>query len=201
MIFLFEKNNWFLKVEISGLDDKIKELIFYELITVYKGKDYEEQKNGIYDLYLDKIDTKEGREKIIKLILKLKGDDKKYFISEKILEKCQFTKEEFFSNKENYKILTLCFLQKELIYESYKEDIKYEDNILNIYEYEQQGNKYAKNLINILDNIRNDLDKGIITKKDLEKFLGIKRGRNYWYKKEIEEKKNDESEEYIRDKL
>ena len=64
------------------------------------------------------MDTKEGRENIIKLVKNLKGEDKKYFIYEKLLEKCQFTKEDFFSNHENYKIQTLCLLNEELIKES-----------------------------------------------------------------------------------
>jgi len=38
---------------------------------------------------LYKIDTKEGREDIIKLVKKLNGNDRKYFIYEKLLEKCQ----------------------------------------------------------------------------------------------------------------
>ena len=97
-VFLFDKNTGFLKEEIKQLDDKIKSPIYIELITTYKDKNYEEQKNCIYDIYLGKMDTKEGRENIIKLVKNLKGEDKKYFIYEKLLEKCQFTKEDFFSN-------------------------------------------------------------------------------------------------------
>ena len=183
--FLFEKNNSFLDDEISILDDKIKSLVYIELITRNTGKEYEKQKYHIYDIYLDKIDTKEGRDNVIKLVKKLSGNDKEYFLYEKLLEKCEFTKEEFFSNKENYKIKTLCRLNKELIEESQNE-IKKKEVKLNILEQAEKGNKYAKNLVNILDSIIADLDKGSISLKDLEKFLNIKR---------IKKKQKDEEDE------
>jgi len=41
-------------------------------------------------------------------------------------------------------------------------------------EQAQQGNTYAENLVYILDTIRDYLEKGIITKKDLQTFLNIK---------------------------
>ena len=88
-------------------------------------------------------------------------EDKKYFIYEKLLEKCLFTKEEFFSNEENYNLKTLfyCYRNGEL-------DLSYQV---------EKGNKSAINLISTLDNIRLDLDEGKIIKKDLEKFLNIKK--------------------------
>jgi len=50
-----------------------------------------------------------------------------------MLEKCQFTKEDFFSNQENEKIQTLFLLNKELIEESQKEKNKEKEDIkLNI---------------------------------------------------------------------
>lgn len=45
-------------------------------------------------------------------------------------------------------------------------------------EQAQQGNIYAENLENILDTIREDLDKGRITIKDLQTFLNIKSENN-----------------------
>jgi hypothetical protein len=120
-VFLFYKNNEFLEKEINTLDDKIKSLIYIELITSYNEEEYKEQKDTIYDIYLKKMDTKEGREDIIKLIQKLKDNDRKYFIYEKLLEKCQFEKEEFFSNHKNDKIKTLCLINNELKKE--KEDL------------------------------------------------------------------------------
>ena len=169
------------------MDDKIKSLIYIELIVSYNEEKYKDQKNKIYEIYLYKMDTKEGREDIINLVKKLNGNDRKYFIYEKLLEKCQFTKEDFFSNQENDEIQTLCLLNKELIEESQKEDAKKEEQKdeennkgkeekkLNILEQRQLGNKYAESLETILDSIIKDLDNGIIVKKDLEKFLNIKR--------------------------
>ena len=224
-VFLFDKNTGFLKEEIKQLDDKIKSSIYIGLITTYKDKKYEEQKNYIYDIYLGKMDTKEGRENIIKLVKNLKGEDRKYFIYEKLLEKCQFVKEDFFSNHENDKIQTLCLLNEELIKESQEEDKKKEDQSdeekgkkdeikLNILEQSENGNKYAESLVTILDRIIKDLDKGMITKKDLEKFLNIKQKQKQKAQKfetdavEKEEKKKDENdklkeenEPYVRDKL
>ena len=226
-LFLFEKNTRFLKEEISILDEEIKSLIYIELITTYKDKCYEDQKNCIYDIYLEKMDTKEGRNNIIKLVKNLKDDDRKFFIYEKLLEKCQFSKEDFFSNVENYQIQTLCLLIEELNKESQEEDKKKKKEVqkdeekdknnevkLNILS--QQGNIHAKNLITILDDIIKNLDRGLISKKVLEKFLNIKKYQNplktetYETKKveeEKEEKKsekkndNDESGKYVKDKL
>ena len=128
-IFSFYKDNRFLDVEINSLDDKIKSLIYIELITVYNQEEYKKQRDRIFEIYLEKIVTKEGRENVIKLIQKLKDDDKNYFIYEKLLKECQFTKEDFFSNYENYKIQTLCLLNKELKNESQIEDEKKEEGM------------------------------------------------------------------------
>ena len=46
-IFMFEKNNRFLKEEISKLDEDIQSLIYIELITTYDSDIYKEQKNYI----------------------------------------------------------------------------------------------------------------------------------------------------------
>ena len=119
---MFENKTWFLDEEISLFENNIKSLIYLELIATYNKEKYKDQKNRIYEIYLEKCPTKEGRDNIIELIRKLKYDDKKYFIYEKLLQKCDFTKEEFFSNQENYKIQTLCLLNKELTKESQKED-------------------------------------------------------------------------------
>jgi len=214
-VFLFYKDNRFLDSEINALDDKIKSLIYIELISVYNQEEYKKQKDRIFEIYLEKIETKEGRENVIKLIQKLKDDDKNDFIYKKLLKECQFTKEEFFSNYENHKIQTLCLLNEELNNESKKEDEKKEEGKdkkkevkLNILELENQ-NEYADNLVKILDKIIKDLDKGAIVKKDLEKFLNIKRSKNASQKAEADaakkdEKKNmneDEDDEYVKEKL
>ena len=90
----------------------------------------------------------------------------------------------FFLNQENHNIQTLCLLNKELIRESQKEDEKKEEEEKQkgknqeFQEQLQQGNIYVENLVNLLDNIRDDLEKGRIIKKDLEIFLNIKSKTN-----------------------
>ena len=84
-LFLFGKNVSFLDEEISKLNYKIKSLIYIELITIYNNKEYEKQKHHIYEIYLRKINTKEGQDNVIKLVKKLSGDDKKYFLYEKLM--------------------------------------------------------------------------------------------------------------------
>jgi len=221
---LFYKDNRFLDEEINFMDDKIKSLIYIELITVYNQKEYKNQKDRIFEIYSEKIDTKEGRENVIKFMQKLKDDDRNNFIYEKLLKECLFTKEEFFSNYENHKIQTLCLLNEELITESKKEDEKKDEGKdkkkeikLNIIEQSENGNEYADSLVKILDKIIRDLDKGTIVKKDLEKFLNIKRAKNATQKVEADtikkeegkkdeknntnDKTKDEDDEYVKDKL
>ena len=82
---MFYEDNRFLEKEINALDDKIKSLIYIELIVSYNEEKYKYQKNKIYEIYLYKMDTKEGREDIIKLVKKLNGNNRKYFIYEKLL--------------------------------------------------------------------------------------------------------------------
>ena len=164
-----DKNNAFLKDEIGSLEDNIKSLIYLELITSYNQEEYKDQKEFIYDIYLqyDKISKKEGRDNVIKLVKNLKDNDRNIFIYEKLLKACQFTKDEFFSNHENYKIKLLCLLNEKL-----KEESK---NKLNIIEQSENGNKFAKSLASVLDAVHKELFYGIITKRDLERFLNIKK--------------------------
>jgi len=178
-LFIYYKNNNFIKDVIKDLNDKIKSLIYIELLTKYNGKDYELQKDFIYNIYLDNMETKEGREDIINLIKKLSGDEKKIFMFQKLLKKCEFTKEEFFLDQENYKIKILCILNKEINYEDRnkgnKEDKKENEKYLNLNKLSKEGNTSAKYLISTLDEINLNLEKGKINKKDLERFLKIRR--------------------------
>ena len=98
-----------------------------------------------------KIDTKEGREDILKLVQKLKDNDKKYFIYEKLLEKCQFTKEDFFSNQQNDKIQILFLLNEELnnICKISKKDEEKEEKSQKEKDKKKENNK--DNKINILE--------------------------------------------------
>ena len=212
-IFLFENKNRFLDEEISLLENNIKSLIYLELISTYNEEKYKNQKNHIYEIYLEKCSTKEGRDNIIELIRKLKYDDIKYFIYEKLLQKYVFTQEEFFSNQENYKIQTLCLLNKELFKESQKENEKNKKREikLDILYQALQGNIYAENLVKTLDNIVSDLERGNITKKDLQRFLNIK-NEKVWEEGDEKEQEKDKNEskqinceidhdQYVKDKL
>ena len=67
-LFLYEKNNSFINDNINKLDDKIKLLIYIELITEYNGEEYQKLKNYIYDIYLNNLETKKGRDDVIKLV-------------------------------------------------------------------------------------------------------------------------------------
>ena len=156
-IFLDENDTHFLEDKISKLEEKIKSLIYNELIRKYNGKDYEIMKNYIYGIFLKKLDSIDD---IIKLIDILSEDDKKIFL-DKILKECEFTKEEFYSNFENKKIKLLCYLN--------------ESERLNILG---QDNKYAGKLENILDDIRSELENGSISKKKLETFLNRNKTKN-----------------------
>ena len=86
--FLFEKNNDFLKDEIGSLEDNIKSLIYLELIESYNEEKYKDQKEFIYNIYLNKdiISKKEGIDNIIKFVKNLKNEDRDIFIYEKLLK-------------------------------------------------------------------------------------------------------------------
>ena len=160
-----EKNNDFLEEKISKLDDKIKPLIYNELMKTYNDQKYDKMKQYIYDLFLNKLDDIDN---IVKLIDSLSEGDKKEFLKE-LMKKCEFTKEEFYSNSENKKIKLLCYLN-----ERGKLDIK-----LNV------------KIENILDDIRNDLETetGSILKKKLEEFLNLKNNNETKSESKIEEEK------------
>ena len=126
------------------------------------------------------------------------------------MKKCEFQKEEFFSNHENYKIKTLCELNKELENEKLinetNEDYTKKEKYLDLPDLSEGGNESAKIIMNTLDNIREDLEKGKIIKKDLEKFLNIKRiQKRQNNKEEVNEKPgeintNSEKKDYKEEK-
>ena len=189
-LFLIYNNNEFLEHEIGLLEDNIKSLIYLELITSYNETKYENQKKYLYEQYLKRIKTKEGRENVIKLVKNLKDDDRNYFIYKKLLNACLFTRDEFFSNHENYKIQQLCLLKKELDKDKDKNKNALE---LNILKESEDGNKDAKSLEIILDAVHKELEYGAITKRDLEIFLNIKKlPKNTTNISVLENNKNDE---------
>ena len=136
------------------------------MINKYNNEDYKEQKEHIYDIYLNNIKTKEGRDNLIKFMKKVSRYEQIKLIEEKLLKKCIFTKEEFYSDKENYKIKTLWELIKE-----FENDEKFLDLLYQA----EKGNESAENLINIIDSLIMDLNRSIISKKVLENFLNIKK--------------------------
>ena len=126
----------------------------------FKNNDFNELKNFLYDEFSNNIEKEGNIANIIDFIDCLKEIDKKNndkkkmqneFLS-KLITKNMFTKEEFFSNKENKKI-TLIYK----LYDLYKKD-KEDLEII------------KKNYENILDDISEDI-KGNIIKSKLEAFL------------------------------
>ena len=183
-IFLEDNTNEFLEEKIGKLDDKIKSLIYNELMKTYNDKKYEKMKQYIYYIFLNKLDDIDN---IIKLIDSLAEEDKEDFLKE-LMKKCEFEKEEFYSNSENKKIKLLCYLN---------------DN-------KKLDKKYNEKIENVLDDIREDLGKemetGEISKKKLEEFLNLKEEEkkdvmvkkdekeiNLKEEKKIEEKKETEN--------
>ena len=149
-IYLFEKNCDFLDQKISNLDNRIKSLIYTELMKTYKGKDYEIMKDNIFQLFLKKLDKVEN---IIQLIDSLTNTEDKTKFLKKLIKECIFKKEDFYSNNENKRINLLCNLN-----EKGKLDSDY--------------CKECKELIYILDDIYKDLESNSFTKNTLEEFLG-----------------------------
>ena len=96
-------------------------------------------KQYIYDIFLNKLDDNDN---ITKLIDSLPKEDKKEFLVE-LMKKCEFTKEEFYSNSKNKKINLLCYLN-----EKGKLEINYNNKIEDA-----------------LDDIRNVLETGSILKE------------------------------------
>ena len=147
VVYLFEGNITFLEERISQLDENIKSLVYGELMKTYKGKEYNMMKEYIYKLFLKKIDNIEN---IIKLIDSLtEPEDKKKF-TEELVKKCKFEKKDFYSNDKNKNIELLC----------------------NLNEKGKLDKKYCKEIIGVLDDIYNDLQNNLFTKKELEEFLG-----------------------------
>jgi len=123
------------------LDKKIRLLIYNELIKEYQGKQYEPMKEFVFEKYLNKLDNIDN---ILSFI---------DFVSEKdkinILKKLKFTKEEFYTDDKNTKIILLCELHKKG-----KLKISEEDNL-------------CKDIEDILLKIIEDMD-GEISKQKLE---------------------------------
>ena len=150
IIFADENNTYFLEDQIKKLNDKLKSLIYFELIKKCDDEKYEAMKGYIFEIFLKNI---KENDKIIKLIKILNDKDREKFL-EKLMKVCEFEKNEYYSNYENDKIKLLCKLN----------DI--DNPIIN-------ENNCGRLQI-ILDEIKSDLEENLITKKQLEEFLNIK---------------------------
>ena len=144
-----EKTIKFLRESIDK-DKKISPLVYNELMINCQDDEYESMKNYIYKKFASNLLNINN---IIKLIDSLKANEKKNKFLKELMEKCKFTKEEFYSNNSNNKIELLCELfEKGKINNLNRGDINF-----NIIE-------------DVLDKIKVELD-GEITKQELEEFL------------------------------
>ena len=99
------KNCNLIEEKISKLDNQIKSLIYNEkhiMVKILK-----KERIYMYNIFLNKLDDIDN---MIKLIDNLSIEDKKKFLEE-LIKKCEFKKEEFYSNFENKKIKLLCDLK------------------------------------------------------------------------------------------
>ena len=139
----FIKRSKLNKITVVYEKDKGKIKSFGEkFIENNKGKGY------IYQKFLNEL---ENINDIIKLPDDLENEDKKEFFRE-LMENCQFTKEEFYSNNKNEKIELLCELND-------KGRLKIDEE------------NFIGNIEQTLRQIFKDLE-GDITIKNLEEFLG-----------------------------
>ena len=163
-IFLDENNTYFIEEQIIKLDDKLRTLIYFNLIKICNGEKYKKLIDYIFDIFLNNI---KEIDKIIEIIKILKIKDKDKFLK-KLMKICEFDKDEYYSSYENYKIKLLCKLNAQ------------ENQLIN--------KNNCGNLQIILDNIFNDLEENLITKKQLEEFLNFEKIK--LKKAEYEEEEN-----------
>ena len=92
ILYIHEKNYNFLQQKISRLDKKISSLIYNELLIRYKGDNYKDMKEYIYQTFLNKLDNIDN---IIDFIDSLDKNSENKFLEE-LIKKVKFTKEEFY---------------------------------------------------------------------------------------------------------
>ena len=170
LIYIHEKNCNFIERKIKKLDKKIRLLIYNELMKRCKGDEYKMMKEFIYNIFLKELDNIDN---IIELIDNLDKKDKKYFLEE-LMKKFKFTKEEYYSNFENKKILLLCELNEkgklkisdedkcyrdfeQIIYEIHK-DLEGEISIKNIEEFLMNEEKVVKKRLGLIQIIFRNFD-------------------------------------------
>ena len=130
------------------MDNKIRILIYNELIKEYQDRQYEPMKEFVFEKYLNKLDNIDNILSFIDFVSKW---DKIIFLK-KLMKKLKFTKEEFYTDDKNTKIILLCELHKKG-----KLKISEEYNLCEDFE-------------DIFSKIKEDMDGGI-SKQKLEEFL------------------------------
>jgi len=146
-IFLYEKNCAFLNERIDKLNNKLKILIYNNLIQTIPDNEFKDLKDYIYDFFVKKVDNIDN---IITFINILSGDKSKFL--EKLYHEYKFKKEEFFSGKENKKVKFICNLSEKL-----SDNIKLKKEIF-------------ENIFDIYD-IYKDLENNNLLKNQLEEFI------------------------------
>ena len=134
---------------LKKLDKKISPLVYNELMRNCQDDKYKLMKNFIYKKFASDLNNIDN---IIKLIESLNPNNRNTFLKE-LMKECKFSKDEFYSNNANQKIILLCEL--------------FEKGKINILDKENIG---FVDIEDILDKIAKDLD-GEITKQKLEEFL------------------------------
>ena len=197
-IFIHEKNCNFIEEHIDKLDKKIVPLIYNELIRRCKGKEYEIMKEFIYEKF---INNSEYFNSIIFLIDSLKIEDKIIFLKD-IIKKCRFTKDEFFSCKENKKISLLFNLYERGILECDNKNI-YEDLEIILYDIYKdiKGEICSTKLNDFLNNGEEKVIKKLILMKI--SYFDFEPEKEYWKLKKIFEDINGyiNNLTYIKDSL
>ena len=138
---------------MNEIDKNISSIIYIELMKICKGYEFKSMKEFIYSRFLEKFKKDDN---IIDFIDNLNNNDKKIFL-EKLMEKFEFKKEDFYSNNENTKILLLCEL--------------YENSHFKIID---KSNYYYEEIEKELARIRKDLE-GEIKIEKLDEFLKNKK--------------------------
>ena len=94
----------FLKKKIEKIGKTLSRLVYNELIRICKDDKYEKIKDYIYNKFSNDLDNSEN---IIELIKSLSNEERNKFL-EKLMKKCRFIKDEFYSNNSSPKIELLC---------------------------------------------------------------------------------------------
>ena len=140
-----KKTEFFIKIDL--LNKEIRPLVYNELIRICLGEEYKPMKEFIYKKFFNNIENIDNIDIIIVLIDSLSKENKAKFLKD-----LMFSKDEFYSNIKNEKIILLSELHK-------KGKLKLSDE-----------NDFYGRFKNILYEIVKDME-GDISKQKLEEFL------------------------------